>query len=48
MAISRSPGNHMSLNILRYLQKTLMKSNFDGVTKVFEVLFAQSMSQITM
>ena len=48
MAISRSPGNHLSLNILRYLQKTLMKSNFDGVTKVFEVLFAQSMSQITM
>ena len=46
MAISRSPGNHLSLNILRYLQKTLMKSNFDGVTKVFEVLFAQSMSQI--
>ena len=48
MAISRSPGNHLSLNILRYLQKTLMKSNFDGVTKVFEVLFAQSMSQIIM
>ena len=48
MAISRSPGNHLSLTILRYLQKTLMNSNFDDVTKVFEVLFAQSMSQIIM